>query len=96
MKHGRLAAASATVYCTANRMTGILQLLRCLRKQKHYLICYGQLAETAITSNDESPYFYYENAKVGLSLKRQLQKEEIDPVLILMSYHKKIHAQNEL
>ncbi len=28
MKHGRLAAASATVYCTANRMTGILRLLR--------------------------------------------------------------------
>ena len=65
-------------------------------KQKHYLICYGQLAETAITSNDESPYFYYENAKAGLSLKRQLQKEEIDPVLILMSYHKKILAHIEL
>lgn len=61
--------------------------------QKHYLICYGQLAETTITTNSTPPHFYYENGEEKLALKRQLLKEEIDPILILMSYYKKIVVQ---
>lgn len=62
-------------------------------KKKHYLICYGQLVETTVTANDETPHFNYEKKGKNLSLKRQLLKEEIDPVLILMSYHKKVLVQ---
>lgn len=58
------------------------------------MICYGQLAETIITPKDTIPKFYYENEKETLSLKRQLLKEEIDPILILMSYSKKILNQS--
>ena len=41
-----------------------------------------------ITSGDVSPDFYYEKKEAHLSLKRQLSKEEIDPVQILISYRK--------
>ena len=65
-------------------------------QKKHYLVCYGQLAETMITSGDVSPDFYYEKKEAHLSLKRQLSKEEIDPVQILISYRKIRKEQFEI
>lgn len=63
---------------------------------KHYLICYGQLADTVITKADEAPHFYDRTDEKTLSLKRQLSKEEIDPVLILMSYYRRIQTEMNL
>lgn len=62
-------------------------------RRKHYLICYGQLADTVITKADETPHFYYEKGEKTLALKRQLSKDEIDPVLILMSYYRRIQRE---
>lgn len=62
-------------------------------QKKHYLVCYGQLVETMIASGDVSPDFYYEKKEAHLSLKRQLSKEEIDPVQILISYRKKLEKE---
>jgi excinuclease ABC subunit C len=84
------------IFLRTPRITFSVPLATDETKRKHYLICYGQLAETSITSQGVSPQFYYEKKEEKLSLKRQLLKEEIDPVLILMSYHKKIKAQIEM
>ncbi|MDV4748198.1 nucleotide excision repair endonuclease, partial [Enterococcus faecium] len=62
-------------------------------QKKHYLVCYGQLVEKMIASGDVSPDFYYEKKEAHLSLKRQLSKEEIDPVQILISYRKKLEKE---
>ncbi|WP_206859582.1 GIY-YIG nuclease family protein [Candidatus Enterococcus mangumiae] len=58
-------------------------------KMKHFLICYGQVADTAITEPGQAPHFYYEKDNT-LSLKRQLSQAEIDPVQILISYQRKL------
>ncbi|MDT2837439.1 GIY-YIG nuclease family protein [Enterococcus durans] len=65
-------------------------------RRKHYLICYGQLADTVITKIDETPHFYYEKGEKKLALKHQLSKDEIDPVLILMSYYRRIQRKTSL
>ncbi|OTP09469.1 excision endonuclease subunit UvrC [Enterococcus sp. 10A9_DIV0425] len=71
------------------RITFSLPLPSDEKKLKHYLICYGQVADTAITDLDQEPYFYSERSN-SLSLRRQLSKEEIDPVLILISYQRNL------
>ncbi|WP_165007012.1 MULTISPECIES: GIY-YIG nuclease family protein [unclassified Enterococcus] len=75
------------------RLTYAMPLAADEKKMKHYLICYGQLAETVILPFGEEPRFYYETGEKTLALKRQLSKEEIDPVQILISYQKKLQQE---
>lgn len=58
-------------------------------KINHFLVSYGQVADTTITEPGQAPHFYYEKDN-RLSLKRQLSQEEIDPVQILISYQRKL------
>lgn len=61
---------------------------------KHYLIQFGQVADTVILP-EGVPVDFSQNKETSavLSRKRQLSKTEIDPVLILISYQKKLKKE---
>lgn len=43
-------------------------------QKKHYLVCYGQLAETMIASADVSPDFYYEKERSSFIFETSIVK----------------------